>query len=290
MSVRIRLEAADVAELDAHEAALRQVLTVPAAGVDDDATWVSRGQTQPGRLRYLESVGVHTAAAAGPDGGPSPLAVAEDFKRGRDLLGEIGALRAADEDLERRPWFPLQPGDVVLMHLAADAHSPAYGETYLAVDGQTDIAGNAMLRTVSRTSNLDRRDEPDEPEYLLRYDDSEGQWVIDSRDLDDRLRRWLGVTSAVGRDRCEQAQAFAAGEIADIEDGRELTGWQEIDGRGWAPVFADDDQAVPAAEVLTPFYELWFEAGPGRLTVIRAGAIVHGRPATTTAAAAAKGA
>lgn len=35
MPIRIRLEAVDVAELDAHEAALRSVLTIPEPGSRD---------------------------------------------------------------------------------------------------------------------------------------------------------------------------------------------------------------------------------------------------------------
>jgi hypothetical protein len=34
-----------------------------------------------------------------------------------------------------------------------------------------------------------------------------------------------------------------------------------------------------AGEWPIPFYDLWFEAGPAALTVIRAGAVVHGTPA-----------
>jgi len=281
--VRIRLEAAKPQDLDAHEAALRTVLDLAPAGADYP------NRRGPGARRYLESVGVRTTAAAGPADAPSPLAVAEDFKRGRDLFGEIGALRAADEDLERRPWFPLQPGDVVLLHLPADAHSPAFGQTFLAVGDDTDIAGNAMLREVSRTRSP--RDEARAvergPDYLLRYDSGDQRWVLDTRDLDDALRHWLDGPAELGRHQEAEAQTWAAGQIADIEGDRELTGWQDSDG-GQVPVFADDRPDV--AEPLTPFYELWFEAGPGRLTVIRAGALVHGRPATTTAAAAAKGA
>lgn len=282
MTVRIRLEADDVDELDAHEAALRTVLAIPTSSSPDYRNHRRGGDRDNASRRFLESDGVQTGPAAAGGTGGSPLAIAEDFKRRRDLAGEIGALTAADADLQRRPWFPLQPGDVVLMHMPADAHGPAFGETFLAVHDDTDIAGNAMLRRVSCSPSLALDDPDDDPEYLLRYDENDQRWVIDSRDLGEQLKRWLGATSTTHRDQVEEAQAFAAGEISDVEDPRKMTGWQEISGRGWAPVF-DDDETLPAGQELTPFYELWFEAGPGMLTVIRAGVVVHGRPATTTA-------
>lgn len=114
----------------------------------------------------------------------SPLAAAEDAKRRRDIAGEIGALMAGDADLRRQPWAPLRPGDVVLLYL----QGMAYGQTYLAVDDETDVDGHAMMREISRSD-----------------------------------------------------------DHADTE--------------------------------LATFYELWFEAGAHALTVIRAGAVVHGNPA-----------
>jgi hypothetical protein len=271
MTVTIRLDGDDLTELDTYETALRTVLDAPTAAQDYP------NRRGPGTRRYLRPTGVRATAATagGPEPLLSPLAVAEGFKRGRDLAGEIGALRAADADLERRSWFPLQPGDVVLMHLAADEHSPAFGETFLAVDDDTDIAGNAMLRQVSRTPSLDVG-EP-KPEYLLRYDTGAQEWVIDTEDLDDGMRPSAHGPAQLGPDQVEGAQAWAAAWIADIESGRELTGWRELGDRGLVPVFAD--QTETGGELLTPFYDLWFEAGPSMLTVIRAGIVVHGRPA-----------
>lgn len=77
----------------------------------------------------------------------SPLAAAEDAKRRRDIGGEIGALIAGGDDLARQPWAPLRPGDVVLCHTPGIA----YGQTFLAVDDETDVDGHAMMREVSRT-------------------------------------------------------------------------------------------------------------------------------------------
>jgi hypothetical protein len=213
MSVRIRLEAADPAELDAHEAALRAVLTIPAAGSRDYPNRRRGGDSEPAGRRYLDSMGTRAGSAgAGQAGGePSPLAVAEDAKRRRDLAGEIGALTRADADLQRQPWAPLQPGDVVLSYLPASADMPAYGTTYLAVDEDTDLAGNAMLREVSHTRPA--------------FDDADP-------------------------DACPPE---------------------------------DDTVPLPDRFDLVPFYDLWFEHGPGELVVVRGGAVVHGTPAAATA-------
>jgi hypothetical protein len=124
----------------------------------------------------------------------SPLAAADAAKRRRDIGGEIGALIAGADDLARQPWGPLRAGDVVLTYLPPCGDIPAYGQTYLAVDDETDIDGHAMMREVSRTDEL-----------------------------------------------CAE------------------TG-------------------------LAQFYELWFEAGPHALVVIRAGAVVHGTPARVVSA------
>lgn len=157
------------------------------------------------------------AALSAEPAGPSPLAQAEDAKRRRDLAGEIGALTAADAALAAQPWAPVRPGDVVLTHLPTREDLAAYGETYLAVDGDTDIGGHALLRLVSETQ--------------LALDDEDDA----SADSDEEDR--------------EEATAHA-GEWSRLEE-------------------------------LTPFYDLWFEAGPGGVVVIRAGTVVHGRPAVT---------
>lgn len=116
----------------------------------------------------------------------SPLSRAEDAKRNRDLGAEISILTSAGADLESQPWYPLQPGDVVL--LAMTSGPEYYGETYVA--------------------------EPDE---------------FNGPDL--ALRR----------------------VSATMDNG------------------APEDWSVS-------FYDLWFEAGPDVLTVIRAGRVVFGRP------------
>lgn len=275
MTVTIRLDGDTPAELDTYEAALRTVVDAPATKQD------YANRRGPGARRFLKPTGVRTAAAAGdgePEPGPSPRAVAEGFKRGRDLLGEISSLRAADADLERRPWFPLQPGDVVLMHLAADEHSPAYGETYLAVDDDTDIAGNAMLRQISRTPSLDVG-EPD-PEYLLRYDSTAGRWELHS-DLGDGLQPWRSNPELTDPEALADAQMWAHQYIQLVDpDALGYLQWREH-GDGLVPWFLP--LGPPPGEQLTPFYELWFEAGASMLTVIRAGVVVHGRPAATAA-------
>lgn len=64
----------------------------------------------------------------------SPLAQAEDAKRRRDLVGELGALTSAGRELESAPWYPLRSGDLVLVHYEATPTLPAYGETYVIGD------------------------------------------------------------------------------------------------------------------------------------------------------------
>lgn len=192
MSVRIRLEALSVNELDAHETALREVLTIPGQSSQDYPNRRHAGAGQPGCRRYLESAGTRTSRTR-PEPTLPPRAAAEQAKARRDLGGELGALMAADADLETQPWAPLQAGDVVLCSSPARDEVPAIGETYLAIDGDTDLAGHAMLRPVSTTY----------------------------------------------RQTC------------------------------------DDDEPLA-------FYDLWFEAGPSSLAVIRAGAVIHGTPTCIT--------
>jgi hypothetical protein len=93
----------------------------------------------------------------------SPLAAAEDAKRRRDIGGEIGALIAGGDDLARQPWAPLRPGDVVLCYLPG---APAYGQTFLAVDDETDVDGHAMMREVSR---IDEFAQPDLIEFYALW-------------------------------------------------------------------------------------------------------------------------
>jgi protein involved in polysaccharide export with SLBB domain len=110
----------------------------------------------------------------------SPLSRTADAKRHRDLAAEVSILTDANADLESQPWYPLQPGDVVL--LAMPGGPEFYGETYV---GRND-GFETVLECVSAT------------------------------------------------------------------------------------------EAVQAVEV--SFYDLWFEAGPDVLTIIRAGRVVFGTP------------
>ncbi len=286
MTVRIRLDATDVAELDAHETALRTVLAIPAAASRD---YPNRrrggGEGDPGRRRYLESTGTH-ASPADVGHEPAPLATAADAKRRRDLAGDIGALTDGDAALRRQPWVPLQPGDVVLSHLPAQGDCPAYGSTYLAVDDGTDIAGNAMLREVrvTRPAVDDADPDADGPEYLLRYDTTAGRWAIHAQMGTGDLELWTS-NGAITPDDLPGAQRWAAREISDCQDEHDpqLTGWRQH-GTGWTPLFADDAEQADADARLVPFYDLWFEHGPDGLVVIRGGALIHGAPATTAAA------
>lgn len=143
--VRIRLEADDATMLDEHETALRQVLNIGATTRDYP------NRRYPGICRYLESTGVQDDAGERP----SPVMLAEDAKRRRDLGGEIGALMSADADLKRQPWLPLQPGDVVLTYIPGHGRVPAFGTTYVAVDGETDPDTGACIKQVSSDGSYD---------------------------------------------------------------------------------------------------------------------------------------
>jgi hypothetical protein len=123
---------------------------------------------------------------AEPGSAPSPLALAEDAKRLRDMGAEITILQRADTDLNSQPWLPLRAGDIVLQSFA---DHPDLSATYLAI--------------------------PD--------DSREGAYL------------------------------------------------QQISSNYPTP------ETGPM-----PFYDLWFEAGRDALSVIRAGAVVFGRPQPIT--------
>ncbi|GGN47254.1 hypothetical protein [Streptomyces fuscichromogenes] len=66
----------------------------------------------------------------------SPLAEAEDAKRRRDLVGEVGALMSGHARLTSAAWYPARPGDLVHVHYEAGGISDAFGETYAIAAGQ----------------------------------------------------------------------------------------------------------------------------------------------------------
>jgi len=267
MTVKIRMEAADVADLDAHEAALRTVLDIPESGSRDYRNRRSRRtaaagdeDAEPGRRRYLESVGVRTtpAAAEASPAGRAPLAAAEDAKHRRDLAAEISVLTSADAALRAQPWAPLQPGDVVLSYLPADGHMSAYGSTYLAVDGETDTAGNAMLREVSVTAltfDDDDEDPTEKPEYLLRFDQDAGRWAMDMRVSGGEFVPWRDAPELTDASAVAGARVWAVqhlGELVDDPDRLSYLEWRPHQD-GWTPVFVDAEP--PAGKELTAFYD-----------------------------------
>ncbi len=75
----------------------------------------------------------------------SPLSRAEGAKHRRDLPDEISILTSANADLEAQPWYPLQPGDVVLVALSGGPEF--FGETYV---GRND-SFETVLECVSAT-------------------------------------------------------------------------------------------------------------------------------------------
>lgn len=134
--------------------------------------------------------------ARGPVDERSPLAQAEEFKRLRNLGGEVGALMAAGTALESAPWYPVRAGDLVHVHYEATPTMDAFGETYIVGD-----AGNGL-----------------------------------------KSMAWLAHTLPNSTDQL----------LVDA-----MVGHCAVEG-------ADD-----------PIYDLWFEARPQRLTIVRDGRPVH---------------
>lgn len=163
MAVQIRLSA-PTAELDAAVEAVRRAFAVTSVSGRRRNT-----KGDPGERLHIVATGPAAAGATQP----SPLAVAEDAKRSRDLLGELSVLQAADRDLKTQPWYPLQPGDVVLCTLPPlQPDQEPYGETYLADPaGAADVDGCPMLRMVSTTDLGD----VDEDQAVDVEDESAGQ-------------------------------------------------------------------------------------------------------------------
>lgn len=124
----------------------------------------------------------------------SPLAQAEDAKRRRDIVGEVGALMDGYARLTTAPWHPVRPGDLVHVHYEAGGISAAFGETYLIGRGMAD--GFLSMQLLAHT-------------------------------------------------------------LPESEDTAGLVG-----------CFAVDDDPEPLSE-------LWMEAGPHLLTVVRDGRVVH---------------
>jgi hypothetical protein len=75
----------------------------------------------------------------------SPRARAEDAKRARDLVGELGALTDADSRLTSAPWYPVRPGDLVHVHYEQAGAFPAFGETYIVGDAGDGLLGMQLL-------------------------------------------------------------------------------------------------------------------------------------------------
>lgn len=87
------------------------------------------------------------AAAVWGDAGQeaSPLAQAEDAKRARDLVGEVGILMSAGADLESAPWHPVRPGDLVHVHYETAGTAGTFGETYMVAAGQHGFLSMQLL-------------------------------------------------------------------------------------------------------------------------------------------------
>jgi hypothetical protein len=104
VAVRIRLEATDVAELDAHEAALRTVLDIPAvASRDYPNRRRGGGEGEPGWRRYLDSTGTRTILAGAVDAG---LRLEQVERYEARVLAAVDALTEVLDDPELGTYPP----------------------------------------------------------------------------------------------------------------------------------------------------------------------------------------
>lgn len=112
-----------------------------------------------------------TQPPAPADDDLSPRAAAEQAKRHRDLVSEIGILTSADHELRAQPWFPIQPGDVVCWSI--DLHDGGrHGETLVAIDDpDSSTEAGAPLRKVSQTPHGAARADRE-----LEYEDFYDVW------------------------------------------------------------------------------------------------------------------
>ncbi|MFJ8348956.1 hypothetical protein ACIQ9J_21870 [Streptomyces sp. NPDC094153] len=106
----------------------------------------SRGNSWNGTVAALAER-IFTALYGCPRYTPevSPLAQAEDAKRARDLVGEVGILMSAGADLESAPWHPVRPGDLVHVHYEAAGEMAAFGETYIVGPEDGGLMGMQLL-------------------------------------------------------------------------------------------------------------------------------------------------
>ncbi|MFF6825021.1 hypothetical protein [Streptomyces longwoodensis] len=138
----------------------------------------------------------------------SPLAEAEDAKRRRDIVGEVGALMAAGKELESAPWYPCRPGDTVHLHYPQAGDFPAFGETYLISDAGDGLMNMKLLaHTCPLTGDETARmvgcftaQTSDCPLYEMWYEAGPHLLTIirDGRIIHDGASRTAGQSSAVG--------------------------------------------------------------------------------------------
>ncbi|NJP93949.1 hypothetical protein HCN51_31695 [Nonomuraea sp. FMUSA5-5] len=84
----------------------------------------------------------------------SPLEMAEQAKRQRDLVGELGALTSGYEALTSAPWYPAQAGDIVhVFYWGSFTEAiPAQGETYVVEHSEAE--GGLVLRVLHADEHL----------------------------------------------------------------------------------------------------------------------------------------
>ncbi len=133
--------------------------------------------SQPYANREDPGARVYVRARPRPQGpalADSPLSLAEDAKRRRDLGAELAILTGAQRDLESQPWLPLQAGDVVLMYLPDSAvNGGPLGETYLAVDDPDGFG--VGLRQVSTSYTTPAPADADQEDHEDQDDESPSQ-------------------------------------------------------------------------------------------------------------------
>lgn len=86
----------------------------------------------------------------------SPQVQADDAKRARDLVAEVGALQSGYNSLHTAPWYPARVGDLVHVAYESAGQMPAYGETYTVVP-DPDSGGDLQLQLLHHTCDDETR-------------------------------------------------------------------------------------------------------------------------------------
>lgn len=77
----------------------------------------------------------------------SPVAQAEEAKRRRDLVGELGALTQGYGELTSARWYPARAGDVLHIAYEAIGDVESFGETYVVVSDEHGLVLKLLTHT-----------------------------------------------------------------------------------------------------------------------------------------------